>query len=134
MTEKFLHSEPITRLQEWAVDPHTQQPVSTDSILYRTFTQRHYLIFRYKRLYFWVVYTFVRTYVLSEGCLWQRSAALYFRNFSLYFPFSIYFCMFLFYDYSHGFYQSLCKSIISNSYQVSHPYYNHYKCPYYHHY
>ena len=29
MTEKFLHSEPITRLQEWAVDPHTQQPVST---------------------------------------------------------------------------------------------------------
>ena len=39
MTEKFLHSEPITRLQEWAVDPHTQQPVSTDSILYRTFTQ-----------------------------------------------------------------------------------------------
>ena len=27
MTEKFLHSEPITRLQEWAVDPHTQQPV-----------------------------------------------------------------------------------------------------------
>ena len=28
MTEKFLHSDTITRLQEWAVDPHTQQPVS----------------------------------------------------------------------------------------------------------
>ena len=27
MTEKFLHSDTITRLQEWAVDPHTQQPV-----------------------------------------------------------------------------------------------------------
>jgi hypothetical protein len=28
MTEKFLHSEPITRLQEWAIDSHTQQPWS----------------------------------------------------------------------------------------------------------
>ena len=61
MTEKFLHSDTITRLQEWAVDPHTQQPVCPTIALFKSqFCLIHlFILFFYRIFIYFYIFAFL---------------------------------------------------------------------------